>query len=43
MNDPIIPDPEWDRVSPNIPDDDIYEDDDFEFDDVDFDEDFDLE
>ena len=42
MTDPIIPDPEWDRISPNISDDDIYEDDDFEFDD-DFDDDFDMD
>ena len=25
--DPIVPDPEWGRPSPNIPDEDIYDDD----------------
>lgn len=26
--DPIIPEPMWERPSPNIPDDEVYEDDD---------------
>lgn len=38
MNDPIIPDPEWD----SLPVDDDFDFDD-DFDDDDFDEDFDLE
>lgn len=33
MSNPIIPEPLWERPSPNIDDDDVYEDDDEEDDD----------
>jgi hypothetical protein len=31
--DPIVPDPEWGRPSPDIPDEEIYDDDELEDDD----------
>ena len=36
FTDPIVPEPDWGRPSPDIPDEEIYDEDEFEDDDDDF-------